>query len=151
MQGQEGVDFTLGNVDDLDPSEWQVPPYCIPIHANVMTYDWSTLISTTQFDVLMMDPPWQLATANPTRGMIQVNIQLYPSYNPVIIQLLLGIITDFLLSPAQPFKCRAGCQAKPAVSKAGLKSMRATGMRQSLVIVAAQPHGTSASSKHTDG
>lgn len=24
MQGQEGVDFTLGNVDDLDPSEWQV-------------------------------------------------------------------------------------------------------------------------------
>ncbi|CAL8466416.1 g5952 [Coccomyxa elongata] len=68
-EGQEGVDFTLGNVDDLDPSEWQVPPHCIPIHANVMTYDWSTLISTTQFDVIMMDPPWQLATANPTRGV----------------------------------------------------------------------------------
>ena len=28
------------NVDDLDPSEWQVPPHCIPIHANVTTYDW---------------------------------------------------------------------------------------------------------------
>ncbi|EIE19881.1 MT-A70-domain-containing protein [Coccomyxa subellipsoidea C-169] len=48
---------------------WQVPPHCIPIHANVMTYDWTTLITTTQFDVIMMDPPWQLATANPTRGV----------------------------------------------------------------------------------
>ena len=28
------------SVDDLDPSEWQVPPHCIPIHANVTTYDW---------------------------------------------------------------------------------------------------------------
>ncbi|CAL5225927.1 g8721 [Coccomyxa viridis] len=65
----EGEDYTLGNVDDLDPSEWQVPPECIPIHANVMTYDWSKLSSLTQFDVIMMDPPWQLATANPTRGV----------------------------------------------------------------------------------
>lgn len=63
-----GEDYTLGNVDDLDPSEWQVPPHCIPIHANVTTYDWSALIAATQFDVIMMDPPWQLATANPTRG-----------------------------------------------------------------------------------
>lgn len=29
----------------------QVPPHCIPIHANVTTYDWSRLIATTQFDV----------------------------------------------------------------------------------------------------
>lgn len=137
----------------------QVPPHCIPIHANVTTYDWSRLIRSTQvgplcgsgcasssrvggsgrrareekrvcctacciaccgrarevlhsmvhrmllegqggsaplaashaagrlqpllavstcrclpwllaqFDVIMMDPPWQLATANPTRGV----------------------------------------------------------------------------------
>ena len=47
----------------------QVPPHCIPIHANVTTYDWSRLIASTQFDVIMMDPPWQLATANPTRGV----------------------------------------------------------------------------------
>ena len=64
----QGDDYTLGNVDDLDPSEWQVPPHCIPIHANVITYDWSKLSSLLQFDVIMMDPPWQLATANPTRG-----------------------------------------------------------------------------------
>ena len=23
---------------EIDPSEWQVPPHCIPIHANVTTY-----------------------------------------------------------------------------------------------------------------
>lgn len=47
----------------------QVPPHCVPIHANVTTYNWSRLAETTQFDVIMMDPPWQLATANPTRGV----------------------------------------------------------------------------------
>jgi hypothetical protein len=67
--GEEGVDFTLGSVDDIDPSEWQVPPHCIPIHANVTTHDWRQLYEHTQFDVVMMDPPWQLATANPTRGV----------------------------------------------------------------------------------
>eukprot|EP00878_Enallax_costatus_P023425 GHUV01024916.1.p1 GENE.GHUV01024916.1~~GHUV01024916.1.p1 ORF type:complete len:309 (+),score=79.08 GHUV01024916.1:252-1178(+) len=67
--GQEGVDYTVGTADDLDPSEWQVPPHCIPIHANVTTFDWSKLHQSTQFDVIMMDPPWQLATANPTRGV----------------------------------------------------------------------------------
>ena len=65
----EGVDYRVGSVDDVDPSEWQVPPQCIPIHANVTTYDWSNLASKQQFDVIMMDPPWQLATANPTRGV----------------------------------------------------------------------------------
>lgn len=53
----------------MDPSEWQVPPHCIPIHTNVTTYDWSKLSRACQFDVIMMDPPWQLATANPTRGV----------------------------------------------------------------------------------
>jgi mRNA (2'-O-methyladenosine-N6-)-methyltransferase len=47
----------------------QVPPHCVPIHANVTTYDWSALAAAAQFDVIMMDPPWALATANPTRGV----------------------------------------------------------------------------------
>ncbi|EFJ52553.1 hypothetical protein VOLCADRAFT_116042, partial [Volvox carteri f. nagariensis] len=67
--GDEGLDYTLGNVDDVDPSEWQVPPHCVPIHANVTTFDWPSLYEHCQFDVVMMDPPWQLATANPTRGV----------------------------------------------------------------------------------
>lgn len=67
--GVEGVDWRLGTIEDVNPVEWQVPPQCIPIHTNVTTYDWTHLISATQFDVVMMDPPWQLATANPTRGV----------------------------------------------------------------------------------
>jgi len=49
----------------------QVQPHCIPVHANVTTYDWSRLTTACPggFDVIMMDPPWQLATANPTRGV----------------------------------------------------------------------------------
>ena len=68
---QEGADDGLieGNVDDIDPKEWMVPPQCIPVHANVVTYDWSKLYDHTDFDVIMMDTPWQLATANPTRGV----------------------------------------------------------------------------------
>ncbi len=46
-----------------------MPPHCVPIHANVTTYSWPQLYRQTQFDVIMMDPPWQLATANPTRGV----------------------------------------------------------------------------------
>jgi mRNA (2'-O-methyladenosine-N6-)-methyltransferase len=61
--------WQVGTGDDLEPSEWQVPPHCVPIHANVTTFDWSRLYNLTSFDVIMMDPPWQLATANPTRGV----------------------------------------------------------------------------------
>lgn len=53
----------------FDPSEWQVPPHCIPILADVRTYNWRLLYEMSQFDVIMMDPPWQLATSNPTRGV----------------------------------------------------------------------------------
>lgn len=53
----------------INNSLLQVPPHCIPIHANVTTYDWGPLVEACQFDVIMMDPPWQLATANPTRGV----------------------------------------------------------------------------------
>ena len=70
-QGVEGVDYHIGSVDDLDPSEWRVPAHCIPVHANVTTYDWGRLAAAIPggFDAVMMDPPWQLATANPTRGV----------------------------------------------------------------------------------
>lgn len=68
LQGIEGIDYHYGSIDDIDPKEWQVPPNCIPINANVVTYDWRELYVATQFDVIMMDPPWQLATSNPTRG-----------------------------------------------------------------------------------
>lgn len=53
----------------LQPHCTQVPPFCTAIHADVRTFAWRTLYQQSTFDVVMMDPPWQLATANPTRGV----------------------------------------------------------------------------------
>ncbi|KAG0040197.1 hypothetical protein BGZ83_002626 [Gryganskiella cystojenkinii] len=53
--------------DDLE--EFEAPLWCVPIKANVMTYDWDSLADECQFDVILMDPPWQLATHAPTRGV----------------------------------------------------------------------------------
>ena len=56
-------------------SQYAPPPLSIPINADIRTFDWEKLgqtqFATTgrYFDVIMMDPPWQLATANPTRGV----------------------------------------------------------------------------------
>eukprot|EP00891_Asterochloris_glomerata_P002643 jgi/Astpho2/2643/e_gw1.00049.31.1_t len=47
----------------------QVPPLSIPVQADVRSYNWQPLIQASCFDVIMMDPPWQLATSNPTRGV----------------------------------------------------------------------------------
>ena len=56
-------------------SQYDPPPLSIPINADIRTFDWERLgriqheITGPYFDVIMMDPPWQLATANPTRGV----------------------------------------------------------------------------------
>lgn len=56
-------------------SQYDPPPLSIPINADIRTFNWENLgkmqFATTgrYFDVIMMDPPWQLATANPTRGV----------------------------------------------------------------------------------
>ncbi|KAI1316642.1 hypothetical protein EDD11_009677 [Mortierella claussenii] len=63
--GEEGAPEEEG--DDLE--EFEAPEWCVPIKANVMTYDWDSLASECQFDVILMDPPWQLATHAPTRGV----------------------------------------------------------------------------------
>lgn len=48
---------------------YRVPEHCIPIRADVRYFDWQALANVVQFDVIMMDPPWQLASAKPTRGV----------------------------------------------------------------------------------
>jgi len=56
-------------------SGWVVPPYCVPIRADIRQFDFKRLamkqkeLSGRLFDVIMTDPPWMLATANPTRGV----------------------------------------------------------------------------------
>ena len=57
-------------MDMIDPKEWMVPPQCIPVHANVTTFDWKPMYEHTKFDVIMMDPPWQLATAESNQRRI---------------------------------------------------------------------------------
>ena len=81
---------------------FQVPPQCIPIHANVTLYDWRPLAAACQFDVIMMDPPWQLATANPTRGVS-------PGYSQLSDQHIAGLPLNKL-------------QARAPVSAAGQRA-----------------------------
>ncbi|KAF9351560.1 hypothetical protein BGX34_000476 [Mortierella sp. NVP85] len=58
-----------GDEDEDDLEEFEAPEWCVPIKANVMTYEWDSLAAECQFDVILMDPPWQLATHAPTRGV----------------------------------------------------------------------------------
>lgn len=68
-----------GGSDDEDNDKhrggWIVPEYSIPIRADIRKFDFVKLAETQRklsgrlFDAIMMDPPWQLATANPTRGV----------------------------------------------------------------------------------
>ena len=50
--------------------------YCIPLSVNVVGYDFDKLVEAQlkhangrMFDVITIDPPWQLSSANPTRGV----------------------------------------------------------------------------------
>ena len=55
--------------------EWVCPPHSVPICTDIRDFDFARLgryqreLSGRGFDVVVMDPPWQLASANPTRGV----------------------------------------------------------------------------------
>jgi len=55
--------------------EWNCPENACPIRADVRTFDFEqfgAFVKDTcgrKFDIIMMDPPWKLTTANPTRGV----------------------------------------------------------------------------------
>eukprot|EP00166_Cyanidium_caldarium_P006095 ctg_807.g424 len=53
------------------PEDFAVPPHCIPVRADVRFAPWDAIVSAAggNYDAIVMDPPWQLATANPTRGV----------------------------------------------------------------------------------
>ncbi|KAJ9054969.1 hypothetical protein DSO57_1008857 [Entomophthora muscae] len=55
--------------EDIDWKQYEAPEWCIPIKANVLDFDFKSLGAACQFDVILMDPPWQLATHAPTRGV----------------------------------------------------------------------------------
>lgn len=53
-----------------EPEDYEIPPHCIPLRCDVRDAPWDRLTQLVDnFDAIMMDPPWQLATANPTRGV----------------------------------------------------------------------------------
>jgi len=62
----------------LEEEILKVPTDCLPINGDVTKPEiWNTIFrefeefpgAKLQFDVITMDPPWQLATATPTRGV----------------------------------------------------------------------------------
>jgi len=60
---------------DKNVKRWMCPKFSVPIRADVRTFDFKALIDAQvrlagkKFDLIMTDPPWQLACANPTRGV----------------------------------------------------------------------------------
>lgn len=66
------------------------PLNCIPIRGDVRNLDWVKLGEHVQFDVIIMDPPWQLASSTPSRGVTigydQLNDQFIGDMNLKAIQ-----------------------------------------------------------------
>ncbi|KAJ2451999.1 hypothetical protein EV183_003240 [Coemansia sp. RSA 2336] len=62
-------DKSKSQAADIDMSEFLAPKWSVPIRANVMNFEWERLAQACQFDVILMDPPWQLASQAPTRGV----------------------------------------------------------------------------------
>jgi mRNA m6A methyltransferase catalytic subunit len=69
--------------------QFEAPEYCVPIRANVLDFEWDELSKSCQFDVIIMDPPWQLASNQPTRG-VAIGYQQLPD------QLIQGLPIDTL-------------------------------------------------------
>ncbi|KAI8614416.1 MT-A70-like protein [Chytriomyces sp. MP71] len=46
-----------------------IPEWSVPINADVQSFDFAKFATFAQFDVIVMDPPWQLASGAPSRGV----------------------------------------------------------------------------------
>lgn len=57
------------NLANEAEAHWIVPNFCVPINSDVRCFDFAKLGTFVQFDAIMMDPPWQLATSFATRGV----------------------------------------------------------------------------------
>ena len=68
-----------------------IPKYCIPIRADVRSFDWAALARLTKFDVITIDPPWNLAGPAPSRG---VAISYHRLGDPVISSLPIPALQD---------------------------------------------------------
>lgn len=57
------------DLNQRETEKWTIPPNCVPINADVRNFDFACLGKSMSFDVIMMDPPWYLATNSCTRGV----------------------------------------------------------------------------------
>lgn len=70
---EEEEDDINKNGEQMETDEY--PSECIPIPADIRTFDllklatWQKNLTGELFDVIMMDPPWRIASPNPTRGV----------------------------------------------------------------------------------
>ncbi|KAJ3108365.1 hypothetical protein HDU97_001490 [Phlyctochytrium planicorne] len=73
---KQSAELIQGNIETADDKieqqeeEFIPPTYSVPICADVLTFDFAKLGETNQFDVILMDPPWQLTSSNPSRGVV---------------------------------------------------------------------------------
>jgi mRNA (2'-O-methyladenosine-N6-)-methyltransferase len=63
------------NEQRISKTKSKYPDMCIPISADIRDFKFKALaekqmeITDRLFDVIMMDPPWQLSSSQPTRGV----------------------------------------------------------------------------------
>mmetsp|Transcript_2466 Transcript_2466/g.9284 ORF Transcript_2466/g.9284 Transcript_2466/m.9284 type:complete len:370 (-) Transcript_2466:1958-3067(-) len=72
------------------------PPNSVPIRCDVTSFEWDRLARFIQFDVVMMDPPWQLASSNPTRGVALAYAQLSDTHIQALPMRLIAKPDSFL-------------------------------------------------------
>lgn len=72
----EYVNNELGLIrKTINDKFFDCPEHAVPIHADVTCFDFNMLaerqlkLTNKLFDVIMMDPPWQISSSNPTRGV----------------------------------------------------------------------------------
>ncbi|KAI8914481.1 MT-A70-domain-containing protein [Gorgonomyces haynaldii] len=70
LEQQQQIEQEIAQLEkELSMDDVQAPEWCIPIKANVLDFEWDVLAQYCQFDCVLMDPPWQLASDKPTRGV----------------------------------------------------------------------------------
>ncbi|PKC16637.1 MT-A70-domain-containing protein [Rhizophagus irregularis] len=65
----EAITKNRSRSNEICWEDFEAPEWCVPIKADVLTFEWDEFAKECQFDVILMDPPWQLATHAPTRGV----------------------------------------------------------------------------------
>lgn len=89
--------------EDEEVDIFEVPEHSVPIRADVTNFRWELLGKACQFDVITMDPPWQLASGQPTRGVSLIIILMLMFFR-LPLPTISYRTTQSLISPLLPCK-----------------------------------------------